>query len=90
MIGIDPDAQKLSLGLKPSYFEGEEEGLEDADAADADLEEDTLEAAAEMESDNEDMEPGQTSSIRLNVKYGCLHLLSPVPLFALHSTINSR
>ena len=59
VIGIDQEGQKLSLGLKPSYFEGEEEDMEDADAADADLEEDALEAAAELESDDEDIEPGQ-------------------------------
>jgi hypothetical protein len=59
VIGIDQEAQKLSLGLKPSYFEGEEEELEDADVAIADLEEDALEAAAELESDDEDIEPGQ-------------------------------
>ena len=63
MIGVDLDAQKLSLGLKPSYFEGEDsEG--DADQTIKDVEEEALEAAAELDSSDEDMELGEYCSKR--------------------------
>ena len=63
MIGVDLDAQKLSLGLKPSYFEGEDgdgEGADvDADQTMKDLDEEAFEAAAELDSSDEDMELGE-------------------------------
>lgn len=63
MIGVDLDAQKLSLGLKPSYFEGEDsEGGAadlDADRTVKDVDEEAFEAAAELESSDEDMELGE-------------------------------
>ena len=63
MIGVDLDAQKLSLGLKPSYFEGEDsEG--DADQTVKDVDEEAFEAAAELDSSNEDMELGEYNSKR--------------------------
>ena len=80
MIGIEQEAQKLSLGLKPSYFEGEEGEVEDVDVADADLEEDALEAAAELESDDEDIEPGQAPWDWLNHE---IHTISPSSSMAL-------
>ncbi len=63
MIGVDLDAQKLSLGLKPSYFEGEDsEG--DADQTVKDVDEEAFEAAAELDSSDEDMELGEYCSER--------------------------
>ena len=63
MIGVDLDAQKLSLGLKPSYFEGEDgEGDAadlDADQTVKDMDEEAFEAAAELDSSDEDMELGE-------------------------------
>ena len=68
MIGVDLEAQKLSLGLKPSYFEGEDSGGEGADV-EADhaikaLDEEAFEAAAELHSSDEDMEFGEYCSKR--------------------------
>lgn len=64
VIGIDTEAQKLSLGLKPSYFEGEEEEEnpeDDADMAAEDVDEEAFEAAAGLDSNEDDIEPGGSS-----------------------------
>ena len=55
------EAQKLSLGLKPSYFEGEEEEDEPDLAAD-DMDEEAFAAAAEVDSDEDDMIAGRLKS----------------------------
>ena len=63
VIGVDLGAQKVSLGLKPSYFEGEDsegEGTDvDADQTDKDVDEEAFEAAAGLDSSDEDMELGE-------------------------------
>ena len=59
MIKIDREAQKLSLGLKPSYFEGEEAEDEEPDVAAGDMDKEAFEAAAEMESDEDDANLGK-------------------------------
>ena len=59
VIKIDHEAQKLSLGLKPSYFEGEEAGDEEPDVAIDDMDKEAFEAAAEMESDKDDDNLGE-------------------------------
>ena len=70
MIGVDLDAQKLSLGLKPSYFEGEDsEG--DADQTVKDVDEEAFEAAAELDSSDEDMELGEYCSKRCYARRCC-------------------
>ena len=53
------DAQKLSLGLKPSYFEGEEEA-EEPDLAADDMDEEAFAAAAEADSDEDDIIGGMS------------------------------
>ena len=51
------EAQKLSLGLKPSYFEGKEEE-EVPDLAADDMDEEAFAAAAEVDSDEDTMTEG--------------------------------
>ena len=64
VIGVNLDAQKLSLGLRPSYFEGEDsvaEGTDvDADQIIKDVDEEAFEVAAELESSDEDIEVGES------------------------------
>ena len=63
VIGVDLDAQKLSLGLRPSYFEGEDSEAEgadvDADQTTRDVDEEAFEEAAELDSSDEDMGLGE-------------------------------
>jgi len=59
VIKIDRETQKLSLGLKPSYFEGEEAEDEEPDVAADDMDTEAFEAAAEVESGEEDTNLGK-------------------------------
>ena len=52
------EAQKLSLGLKPSYFEGEEAEENEPGLAGDDIDEEAFAADAEADSDEDDISAG--------------------------------
>ena len=55
------EAQKLSLGLKPSYFEGEAGKDEEPELAADDIDEEAFAAAAEVDSDKDAIEAGKSA-----------------------------
>lgn len=55
------EAQKLSLGLRPSYFEGEAGEDKEPDLAADDMDEEAFAAAVEMDSDEDVAEEGEAA-----------------------------